>query len=173
MSWVFLSWSYNLTDGFSCRWQWFLRLLWPVQPQDRILPLFLATRCLRAPHAAVRGEGWSFSDDHGCSTGQDVGRVCDSNTTRVSAASLTLCLAPLLPKKGASEPQGVGTEVKGRHQGDWFVRLLRPRGSQGRWGEEEGTALAWEDQVGLILGDEAGQLAKILWCPLPTSSSGT
>lgn len=50
---------------------------------NRILLFFVATQCLCAPHIPVGEEGRSFLDDDGHPTGQDEGRVCDINTTRV------------------------------------------------------------------------------------------
>ena len=79
------------------------RLLRPVQPENRIL-FFLAAKCLCIPHFPVRGEGWSFLDDDGYSAGQDEGRVCDINTTRVRAACLVFSLMPAFTKGRGEKP---------------------------------------------------------------------
>lgn len=52
-------------------------------------PLLLATKCLCVPHTAGREEGRSFLDDDGHSTGQDEGRECAIDTTRVRVTDLS------------------------------------------------------------------------------------
>lgn len=58
-------------------------------------------------------------DDDGHSTGQDEGRECDINTTKVRASTDLLLWPPYLPKGGQNEPYNVVTEMKVRHRGDY------------------------------------------------------
>lgn len=79
--------------------------------------LLVATKCLCVPHTPVREEGWSFLDDDGCSAGQDEGRECTIDTTRVRAAT-DLSSGPITNRRGESEPHRAVTERKVTHQGD-------------------------------------------------------
>lgn len=94
-------------------------VIWPGQPENRILIFFLAAKCLCAPHIPVKEEEQNFLDDDGYSTGQDEGRVCDINTTRVRAASLDFSLAPLFIKGRGEWTLQCSDKMKVRHQEDY------------------------------------------------------
>lgn len=89
------------------------------QPESRILLRFVATKCLCAPHLPVGEEGRSFLDDDGHLTGQDEGRVCDINTTRVRLFSL----APLFVKGRRDRTFQYMTQMQVAHQADHLFRL--------------------------------------------------